>query len=80
MDKRAEEQVVTGTRQKEIFIWHKNRCFLAAPDVVIKTINEDWEFVLIACDGIWDVLSNEEVLKFVRARVAQQMPPETVGK
>lgn len=52
--------------------------FLAAPDVVFKTVNEDWEFVLIACDGIWDVLSNEEVLKFVRARVAQQMSPEMV--
>ncbi|CAF0881873.1 unnamed protein product [Rotaria sordida] len=50
----------------------------AAPDVVCKTITEDWEFILIACDGIWDVLSNEEVLKFVRVRVAQQMPPETI--
>ncbi len=54
--------------------------FLAAPDVITKTVNEDWEFILIACDGIWDVLSNEEVLKFVRARVAQQMPPETVAR
>lgn len=44
----------------------------------MKTVNEDWEFILIACDGIWDVLSNEEVLKFVRARVAQQMSPEMV--
>jgi len=52
--------------------------FLAAPDVIVKTITDDWEFILIACDGIWDVLSNEEVLKFVRARVAQEMPPETV--
>ncbi|CAF3963350.1 unnamed protein product, partial [Rotaria magnacalcarata] len=50
----------------------------AAPDVVCKTVNDDWEFILIACDGIWDVLSNEEVLKFVRVRVAQQMPPETI--
>ena len=50
----------------------------AAPDVIIKTINDDWEFILLACDGIWDVLSNEEVLSFVRVRVAQQMPPETV--
>lgn len=53
---------------------------LAAPDVVTKTTNEDWEFVLLACDGIWDVLSNEEVLKFVRTRIAQQMPPEMVEK
>ncbi len=53
---------------------------LAAPDVVVKSINENWEFILLACDGIWDVLSNEEVLKFVRTRIAQQMPPELVEK
>ena len=53
---------------------------LAAPDVIAKTIRADWEFILLACDGIWDVLSNEEVLKFVRTRIAQQMPPEMVWK
>ena len=46
----------------------------------MKTIDQNWEFILLACDGIWDVLSNEEVLKFVRTRVAQQMPPELVMK
>jgi protein phosphatase 2C family protein 2/3 len=76
-DKRAEEQVVTGIKIN-ILDYFEYYFFLAAPDVIVKTITEDWEFVLIACDGIWDVLSNEEVLKFVRARVAQQMPPETV--
>lgn len=37
------------------------------------------EFIVLACDGIWDVLSNEEVLEFVRTRIAQQIPPETVS-
>ncbi|CAF1026453.1 unnamed protein product [Didymodactylos carnosus] len=50
----------------------------AFPDVMVKNMNEDWEFILLACDGIWDVLSNEEVLKFVRARIAQQMQPEHI--
>lgn len=53
--------------------------FTAVPDVISKTITEEWEFILIACDGIWDVLSNEEALKFVRSRVAQQMSPEIVS-
>ena len=76
-DKRAEEQVVTG--ENDCSSIEKTPSFrLAAPDVVVKTINENWEFILLACDGIWDVLSNEEVLKFVRTRVAQQMPPELV--
>lgn len=30
-----------------------------------KLCNED-EFIIIACDGVWDVLRNEEVVNFVR--------------
>lgn len=50
----------------------------ACPDVDIKDLTSDHEFILLACDGIWDVLTNEEVLEFVRNRIAQQIPPETI--
>ncbi|GAB1599988.1 probable protein phosphatase 2C T23F11.1, partial [Argonauta hians] len=50
----------------------------AFPDVVEKEINLDWEFLVLACDGIWDVLENEDVVKFVRARIAQGMMPELI--
>jgi protein phosphatase PTC2/3 len=50
----------------------------AFPDVEIKELTNDHEFILLACDGIWDVLSNEEVLEFVRTRIAQMIPPETI--
>lgn len=30
--------------------------------------------------GIWDVLSNQEVVDFVRIRIAQKMEPEQVCK
>ncbi len=52
----------------------------AYPDVDIKELTSDHEFVLLACDGIWDVLSNDEVLEFVRTRIAQQIPPDLVRK
>jgi protein phosphatase 2C family protein 2/3 len=52
----------------------------AYPDVDIKELTSDHEFVLLACDGIWDVLSNDEVLEFVRTRIAQQIPPDIVRK
>ena len=39
----------------------------------------DHEFVLLACDGIWDVLTNQEVVEFVRARIAQRMEPDVVS-
>jgi protein phosphatase 2C family protein 2/3 len=32
---------------------------IALPDVEVRDVNEEWEFVLLACDGIWDVVTNE---------------------
>ena len=51
----------------------------ACPDVVTKPITPDHEFMILACDGIWDVLTNEEVVEFIRARIAQRMEPEIVS-
>ncbi|XP_058806893.1 probable protein phosphatase 2C T23F11.1 [Phymastichus coffea] len=42
----------------------------ALPEVQRHEITEDWEFVVLACDGIWDVMSSEEVVNFVRKRFA----------
>ncbi|KXJ23938.1 putative protein phosphatase 2C T23F11.1 [Exaiptasia diaphana] len=50
----------------------------AMPDVITKEITPDYEFIILACDGIWDVLSNQEVVDFVRSRIAQRMEPEQV--
>eukprot|EP00096_Caligus_rogercresseyi_P003254 TRINITY_DN159_c0_g1_i1.p1 TRINITY_DN159_c0_g1~~TRINITY_DN159_c0_g1_i1.p1 ORF type:complete len:430 (+),score=130.21 TRINITY_DN159_c0_g1_i1:334-1623(+) len=50
-------------------------CF---PDIVEKDIDESWNFIVLACDGIWDVLSNEEVVKFVAARIALNHQPEII--
>eukprot|EP01065_Artemidia_motanka_P042982 TRINITY_DN5870_c2_g1_i1.p1 TRINITY_DN5870_c2_g1~~TRINITY_DN5870_c2_g1_i1.p1 ORF type:complete len:331 (+),score=106.12 TRINITY_DN5870_c2_g1_i1:62-994(+) len=41
----------------------------AFPDVRQTEIRPGDEFVVLACDGIWDVLSNEEVVDFVRPRL-----------
>jgi protein phosphatase 2C family protein 2/3 len=47
-------------------------------DVETRAVNDELEFVLLACDGIWDVMSNEEVVDFVRGRIAEKMDPPTV--
>ena len=41
-------------------------------------LTPDWEFVVVACDGIWDVMSNEEVVAYVRERIATGMEPEEI--
>uniref|UniRef100_A0A0K8TN81 protein-serine/threonine phosphatase n=1 Tax=Tabanus bromius TaxID=304241 RepID=A0A0K8TN81_TABBR len=50
----------------------------AYPDVETREITEDWEFVVLACDGIWDVMSNEEVVEFCRKRIGMGMYPEEI--
>lgn len=50
----------------------------AYPDVEIKPLNDNWEFLVLACDGIWDVLSNEDVVEFVRERIAKEVEPDII--
>lgn len=41
----------------------------AMPDVKRATITEEDEFMILACDGIWNSLTSEEVVEFVRSRI-----------
>ena len=50
----------------------------AYPDVTVEKITADHEFLVLACDGIWDVLSNQEVVDFIRGRLAAKMEPHVV--
>ncbi len=50
----------------------------AYPDIQVRDINEDLEFIVIACDGIWDVMTNDEVIHFIRMRIAAKMEPQLV--
>lgn len=34
--------------------------------------------MVLACDGIWDVMSNKEVIDFCRSRIGQGMYPEEI--
>lgn len=44
----------------------------------MRTITPDWEFIVLACDGIWDVMSNTEVVDFVREQLANAADPEEI--
>ncbi|XP_017883294.2 probable protein phosphatase 2C T23F11.1 isoform X1 [Ceratina calcarata] len=43
----------------------------AFPEVQEFRVTEDWEFVILACDGIWDVMTSSEVVNFIRSRLVQ---------
>jgi protein phosphatase 2C family protein 2/3 len=42
----------------------------AYPDVVVHDISDDDEFIVVACDGIWDCRSSQAVVEFVRRGIA----------
>ncbi|RKP12587.1 phosphatase 2C-like domain-containing protein [Piptocephalis cylindrospora] len=51
----------------------------ANPDITERTLDfsED-EFVVLACDGIWDCMSNQDVVDFVRRGLAADLTLEKV--
>ncbi|KAK7942979.1 PP2C-domain-containing protein [Apiospora aurea] len=50
----------------------------AYPDVVVHDISDDDEFLVIACDGIWDCQSSQAVVEFVRRGVAAKQDLEKI--
>lgn len=60
------------------FFFNFNMPPLAWPDIEVRNLSEDWDFLVLACDGIWDVLSNEDVCDFVRKEIAQGKYPEEI--
>ncbi|KAJ2739700.1 Protein phosphatase 2C 2, partial [Coemansia sp. BCRC 34301] len=42
----------------------------AYPDVIKHELTADDEFLVIACDGIWDCMTNQQVVQFVHAKIA----------
>ncbi|KAJ5549809.1 Protein phosphatase 2C [Penicillium sp. DV-2018c] len=46
----------------------------AYPDVTVHELTEDDEFLVIACDGIWDCQSSQAVVEFVRRGIAAKQP------
>ena len=50
-------------------------CF---PDVTVRDVTPDYEFLILACDGIWDVYTNREAVNFVRDRIADGVKLEDI--
>lgn len=48
----------------------------AEPDIIQITLQPNDEFFVLGCDGIWDCLTNEQAVKYVRDRIDTKTPTE----
>ncbi|KAF7978516.1 hypothetical protein HWV62_45685 [Athelia sp. TMB] len=52
----------------------------ADPDVTEHDITDEDEFLIIACDGIWDCLTSQQVVDFVRLKVSEGKELTEIGE
>mmetsp|Transcript_42396 Transcript_42396/g.112204 ORF Transcript_42396/g.112204 Transcript_42396/m.112204 type:complete len:401 (-) Transcript_42396:184-1386(-) len=51
----------------------------ATPDIIAEPLTDEDEFIVLACDGVWDVKTNQEVIDYVRPRLRQgQRIPDVI--
>ncbi|KAH7292180.1 hypothetical protein KP509_29G054800, partial [Ceratopteris richardii] len=53
-----------------------NYPLIAEPEVRRAVLTPDDEFMIIGCDGFWDVFTNESAVAFARRRLQQHNDPE----
>jgi len=47
----------------------------STPDIMEEKRSAEDEFLLLACDGIWDVMTNQEAIDFIRERIITREEP-----
>ena len=53
-------------------LWCATQPVIAKPDMHVLDILPSYEFIVMACDGLWDVFTNQEVVDFVRKSLYNQ--------
>lgn len=58
----------------------ENQIVCANPDVYSRRLHpEEDEFIVLCCDGVWDVMTNQEVISFIRLRLSHGVGPVKVS-
>merc|ERR1712084_140956 len=58
----------------------ENQAVTALPELIRGSRSPKDEFIVIACDGIWDVMTSQQVINFVRERLRKGLMPEEVSR
>lgn len=47
-------------------LWSSKQQVTSKPDYTEVNVSERAEFIVLACDGLWDVFTNEQCVGFIR--------------
>ncbi|KAI8888763.1 PP2C-domain-containing protein [Backusella circina FSU 941] len=48
------------------------------PDIIQHSITEHDEFLVLACDGIWDCMTNQQVVNYIRQQLADKTKLDSI--
>ena len=65
--------------KKNSSIPQKDQMITAYPEVKIDTLTSKDEFLVLACDGVWDMLTSQECINFVGQRIKNK-PLEVIAE
>jgi protein phosphatase 1G len=57
----------------------EDQMITANPDIVVESLTNDVNFMVLACDGVWDCMTNQEVSDFVAERLKKD-PKQKLSK
>jgi len=66
--------------KKDNSLNEKEQLIIAYPDVKKRELIVDDEFMILGCDGIWESLTNQEIVEFVGKALSRNIPPSKIAE
>ncbi len=58
--------------KKDSKLSQEEQKIIAVPDFQSKMLTQDDEFMILGCDGIWETMTNDQIIKFVKNRIGKK--------
>jgi len=48
------------------------------PDIKVMPVDEDDDFIVMGCDGLWEVKTSQEVVDFIDDKLSNDIPLQEI--